>query len=85
MIRCSNPSKQFQSYQAEIEEAVLSVLRSNNFVLGEQVAALEQEFASYIGTTDAIGVANGTDAIWLSLMVSGIGKGDWPKPNLYIF
>lgn len=76
MIPCANPSAQFQSHQAEIEDAVLRVMRGNRYILGGEVEALEQEFASYIGTTDAIGVANGTDAIELVLRALGIGAGD---------
>ena len=76
MILCANPSAQFQSHQTEIEDAVLRVIRGNRYILGEEVEALEQEFASYIGTTDAIGVANGTDAIELVLRAMGIGAGD---------
>jgi dTDP-4-amino-4,6-dideoxygalactose transaminase len=76
MILCANPSAQFQSHQAEIEDAVLRVMRGNRYILGQEVEALEQEFASYIGTTDAIGVANGTDAIELVLRAMGIGHGD---------
>ena len=67
MIVCANPSAQFDSYQTEIEEAVLEVMRSNRYVLGEEVASLEKEFADYIETTSAIGVANATDAIELAL------------------
>ena len=48
MIVCANPSAQFDSYQTEIEEAVLEVMRSNRYVLGEEVASLEKEFADYI-------------------------------------
>ena len=76
MIPCANPSAQFQSHQAEIEDAVLRVMRGTRYVLGPEVEALEQEFASYIGTTDAIGVANGTDAIEIVLRAMGIGAGD---------
>ena len=76
MILCANPSAQFDSYQTEIEEAVLAVMRSNRYVLGEEVASLEKEFADYIETTSAIGVANGTDAIELALRALGIGLGD---------
>jgi dTDP-4-amino-4,6-dideoxygalactose transaminase len=76
MILCSNPSEQFKSYQSEIEEAVISVMRSNRYVLGEQVALLEQEFSNYIGTHSAIGVANGTDAIEIALRALNIGIGD---------
>jgi dTDP-4-amino-4,6-dideoxygalactose transaminase len=76
MILCANPSAQFESYQTEIEEAVLAVIRGNRYVLGEEVALLEREFADYIGTTSAIGVANGTDAIELALRALGVGFGD---------
>ena len=76
MILCANPSAQFKSYQAEIEEAVLAVMRGDRYVLGDQVVALEQEFAEYIGTASAIGVANGTDAIELALRALDVGYGD---------
>jgi dTDP-4-amino-4,6-dideoxygalactose transaminase len=76
MITCANPNAQFQSYQAEIEEAVLRVLRSNRYILGPEVEALEQEFANYIGSSYAIGVANGTDAIELALRSLDLKPGD---------
>ena len=76
MILCSNPSEQFKSYQFEIEQAVKSVMRSKSYVLGEQVNFLEKEFAEFIGTSSAIGVANGTDAIEISLRALNIGYGD---------
>ena len=76
MILCANPSEQFKSYQSEIEEVVISVMRSNSYILGNEVAHLEKEFADYIGTTSAIGVANGTDAIELALRALNIEIGD---------
>lgn len=76
MILCANPSAQFQSYQSEIEEAILAVARGNSYVLGREVQLIEEEFASYIGTTSAVGVANGTDAIELALRALEIGPGD---------
>ncbi len=76
MILCSNPSEQFNSYQSEIEDAVISVMRGNSYVLGEQVKLLEREFAEYIGVSSAIGVANGTDAIEIALRALNIGFGD---------
>ena len=75
MILCANPSAQFQSYQAEIEAAVSRVMRSNRFILGPEVEALEQEFSDYIGTRKAIGVANGTDALEIALRAFDIGPG----------
>lgn len=76
MIFCANPSAQFKTYQSEIEAAVLKVMRSNQYVLGEEVDSLEQEFASYIGVSHAIGVANGTDALELSMRALDIKPGD---------
>jgi dTDP-4-amino-4,6-dideoxygalactose transaminase len=76
MILCANPAAQFNSYQDEIEAAVLKVLRSNRYILGKEVEALEREFADYIGTHSAIGVANGTDALELAIRALDIGPGD---------
>ena len=76
MIFCANPAAQFHSYQEEIETAVLRVMRSNSYILGAEVEALESEFANYIGTSAAIGVANGTDALELAIRALDIGPGD---------
>jgi dTDP-4-amino-4,6-dideoxygalactose transaminase len=76
MILCANPAAQFHSYQDEIEAAVLKVLRSNRFILGEETEALEREFADYIGVHSAIGVANGTDALEIAMRALDIGPGD---------
>ena len=76
MIFCANPAAQFQSYQSEIEAAVLKVLRGNRYILGAEVEALESEFANYIGVSSAIGVANGTDALELAIRALDIGPGD---------
>jgi len=76
MIICANPGAQFEAHQEEIEDAVLNVMRSGIFILGSEVEALEVEFAEYIGTRDAVGVANGTDALELALRALEIGPGD---------
>lgn len=76
MIPFSNPSAQFYAYQEEIETAVLRVLRGDRYILGDEVVALEKEFAKYIGTSYAIGVGNGTDAIEIALRSLDIGYGD---------
>jgi dTDP-4-amino-4,6-dideoxygalactose transaminase len=76
MILCANPAAQFYSDQDEIEAAVLKVLRSNRYILGEEVEALEKEFADYIGVYSAIGVANGTDALEIAIRALDIGPGD---------
>jgi dTDP-4-amino-4,6-dideoxygalactose transaminase len=76
MIPCANPAAQFFSSQAEIEAAVLKVMRGNRYVLGAEVEELECEFAEYIGVQSAIGVANGTDALELAIRALDIGPGD---------
>ena len=76
MILCANPAAQFHSHRAEIEQAIGRVLESGRYILGPELEALEQDFATYIGTDHAIGVANGTDALELALRALGIGPGD---------
>jgi dTDP-4-amino-4,6-dideoxygalactose transaminase len=55
---------------------IAEVVRDSRFILGPNVAAFEQEFASYCGARNAIGVANGTDAITIALRAMGVGPGD---------
>ena len=76
MISCANPGLQFESYKNEIESAVIKVMRSNSYILSNEVSALETEFADYIGTKYAIGVGNGTDAIEIAIRALEIGYGD---------
>ncbi len=67
---------QYRSIKAEIDEAVGRVLESAQFVLGDEVAAFEREFAAYCGSAEAIGVNSGTSALHLALVAAGIGPGD---------
>ena len=60
----------------ELERAFAEVLESGTFILGPNVKAFEREAAEYLGVKDAIGVANGTDAIVIVLDALGIGPGD---------
>jgi dTDP-3-amino-3,4,6-trideoxy-alpha-D-glucose transaminase len=59
-----------------IREAVDGVLESGDFILGPNVAAFEREAAAYLGVADAVGVANGTDALVVVLDALGVGLGD---------
>ena len=59
----------------KLERAFSDVLESGKFILGPNVEAFESEAAEYLGVTDTIGVANGTDAIVLVLDALGIGPG----------
>ncbi|CUW37982.1 putative aminotransferase, StrS family [Magnetospirillum sp. XM-1] len=76
MILFSNPGAQVQAHRAEIDQAIARVLDSGWYVLGREVDAFEREFAEYLGTTHAVGVNSGTDALALALRALGIGPGD---------
>jgi len=52
----------------EIETAVKNVFNKANFILGEEVATFEKEFAAHNGVKYAVGVANGTDALRLAII-----------------
>jgi dTDP-4-amino-4,6-dideoxygalactose transaminase len=60
----------------EIRAAIDRVLDSRRYVLGPEVEAFERELAAYVGTNDAVGVGNGTDAITIALRAMGVGPGD---------
>ena len=60
----------------ELKEAIAGVIRKGNFILGEEVEKFEEEFAAYTGVKYAVGVGSGTDALFLSLLSLGIGRGD---------
>ena len=60
----------------ELDTAVSRVLSSGWYLLGSEIAAFEQEYAKFTGSKHCIGVANGLDALFLSLRARGIGPGD---------
>ena len=68
--------RQYQMIGTEVDAAVLSVLASGAYIGGPGVQAFEQEFAAYVGTTEAVGCNSGTDALYLALKILGIGAGD---------
>jgi len=67
---------QYRAIEPEIDSALKQVLEKGHFILGENVSALEQEIASYVGVRYGIGVASGTDALLLAMAALGIGEGD---------
>lgn len=60
----------------EIAETLNKVIASGQFILGDHVKALEEEIAQLCGTKYGIGVANGSDALFLALLACGVGPGD---------
>ena len=71
-----NFTPQIQPLKAELLESVSRVLDSGQFILGPEVEAFEKEFAAYTGSKHAIGVSNGTTALYYALKVLGIGEGE---------
>ncbi len=68
--------RQYHNIKAEIDANLHEVLESGQYVLGPMLKKFEQELAEFHGTKYAIGVGNGTDALWLTFKALGIGPGD---------
>jgi dTDP-4-amino-4,6-dideoxygalactose transaminase len=64
------------SIRGEVEAAVARVLDSGWFILGPEGEAFERELAEQLGAADAVGVANGTEALQLALVALGVREGD---------
>ena len=67
---------QYKTIKEEIDEAIQSVIDDTAFIKGKYVEKYEKEYAEKYGVKHCIGVANGTDAIYVSLKALGIGRGD---------
>lgn len=67
---------QYRSIKNEIDSAVSEVLESGWYILGNKVEQFEKNFAKYCQAKYGVGVANGTDALHLSLLACGVGNGD---------
>jgi len=76
MIPFVDLKAQYRSIKGEVDAAIARVLESGQFVLGDEVAAFEDEFAAYCRVRYAIGVNSGTSALHLALLAAGIGPGD---------
>jgi dTDP-4-amino-4,6-dideoxygalactose transaminase len=77
---------QYEFIKEEIDGAIQQVVKSSDFVLGEEVRLFENEFASYCGVQFGVGVGSGTDALFLALQAFDIGPGDEviTVPNTFI-
>jgi dTDP-4-amino-4,6-dideoxygalactose transaminase len=68
--------RQYHNIKSEIDANLQQVLESGQYVMGPMLGRFEKELAAYHGMPYAIGVGNGTDALWLAFMALGIGPGD---------
>ena len=76
MILCSDPKLGYLTLKQEIDRAVIKVLNSGRYILGQEVELFEKEFAQYAGVKYAVGVACGTEALYITLKACGTGEGD---------
>ena len=76
MIPVFDLKDQYNAMKGEINEAVARVLESGWFILGQEVEAFEEEFATYCGLSHGIGVGSGTEALHLALLACEVGSGD---------
>ena len=68
--------RQHAAIRAELDAAFARVTGTSAFILGQEVAAFEEEFATYCGVEECVGVASGTAALTIALAAAGIGPGD---------
>ena len=71
-----DPTTAIDPLREQIDAALLEVAAAGQFILGPNVEAFEHEFAQFVGAGQAIGVANGTEAITIALRALGVGPGD---------
>lgn len=76
---------QYLTLKPELDEALLRVAASQMFILGPEVAALEQDMAAYCGARHGIGVSSGTDALLVALMAMEVGANDEVVTSPYTF
>ena len=77
---------QHEQVRLEIELVMKDIIDRSSFIGGSYLAAFEAQFAEYLGVKQVVGVANGTDALWLALAALGVGPGDAviTTPNTFI-
>lgn len=76
---------QHKHIREEVLEAVIRVIESQKFILGEEVRRLEEAIGPYCGASYAVGCASGSDALFLSLMALGVCSGDEVLTTPYTF
>ncbi len=75
-VKVNDLSEHIEIYSSELKKKLIDVVESSWFLLGNETKAFEENFAKYIGTKYSVSVANGTDAIELSLRALGVKAAD---------
>lgn len=78
-------TRQYRTLEKELAGAIQAVLEGGRYIMGPQVKALEKEIAGYCGAAYGVAVANGTDALGLTLEAAGVGEGDEVITTPYTF
>lgn len=75
-IQMVDLKSQYEKIQAEVDAAVLKVIRNTNFINGPEVATFAKNLSNYFGGAHVITCANGTDALQIAMMALGLEPGD---------
>ena len=67
---------QYERIRPQVDERIRRVLEHGKYIMGPEVAELEERLAAYVGVKHCIGVASGTDALLIAMMALGVGPGD---------
>jgi dTDP-4-amino-4,6-dideoxygalactose transaminase len=77
---------QHNEIRDQIDREIANIIDHSSFIGGNYVSTFEREFAAYLDVQEVVGVANGTDALWLALFAAGVKAGDAviTVPNTFI-
>lgn len=76
MIDFANLKETHREQQAEIEEAMISIARNAQYIMGQEVSGLETELAAFVGEGRAIACSSGSSALLLAILALGLAPGD---------
>ncbi len=72
----ANLKAQYQAYKLEMDQAILQVVSSGRYIMGEEIQALEQGLSNFTEVKYSLACSSGTDALVMALMALGVGRGD---------
>lgn len=77
--------KQYQIIKPELEKRIAEICDKTNFIMGPEIAELEEKLAAYTKTRFCLSCSSGTDALLLALMANGVGSGDAVFTSTFTF